>query len=215
MTTKLAEVPSTILPTLLLTKTTNGLSNYLGQVSVNDMKNKRTEEIVRLFTNRVPIAEIARMYGFSRQRASQIIKPFFAQTGRKPQWISNAVNSTPSEKLVFKLIRRKGIEVVAMPQGHPYDAKINGKKVEIKYSSKPKDFKRKGYVYSYYSFINLKDRVDVDFYIFVCGKLSDFPRCYVFPAKKVGKSFTMPENIVYEKVSNKYDSSLENWRLIK
>lgn len=159
---------------------------------------------LNLYNSGVPLSEIGNMFGVSRQRIWQIVKPF-SQSVIKRYPPGTKEHSTKEEQFIYDLLIKKGFVVKKQDYNAPFDLLVNGKKVEIKYRSKP-DL-HEGSLF--YKFNYLKGREDVDFYIFICGKIIE--NIYIVPNEKVRQTYLISANPHNKQAKRKARLYKENW----
>lgn len=159
---------------------------------------------LNLYNTGVPLSEIGRMFGVSRQRIWQVIKPL-SQGAVKRYPLGTKVHSTKEEERVYKLLVRKGFDVKKQDYNAPFDLLVNGKKVEIKYRSCP-DIHNGS---PFYKFNYLKGRENIDFYIFVCGEFDE--NIYIVPNEVVGKTYQISSDPKNKQAKRKSRLYQENW----
>jgi len=175
----------------------------------------RENEIIKLYESGITFREIGEKYGISKQRVWQILKLRWGDYDNRNKKIRNACSSTPSELYVYGRLSVMGFKFMPMPYNHSFDVLIGSKRVEIKYSSKPRTVIISGCPQTRYTFNYLKDLVDVNFYIFVCGDINHNPKCYIYPAEKVSNTKAIPSSFIYKASERKYNKYLENWELLR
>jgi hypothetical protein len=186
------------------------MNKYKTQESLN-----RENEMIKLYELGTSFREIGEQFGISKQRVWQILKLKWGDYDNRNHKISNVCNNTPSELYVFGRFSVLGFKFTPMPYNHSFDVVVEGKRVEIKYKSRPSHQIIRGCVQNKYKFNYLKDKVNVDFYIFVCGELNHNPKCYIYRGDEVGMTLGIPEKFIYKAYENRYNKHLENWDQIK
>lgn len=167
--------------------------------------------LTELYYSNETYDQIGKRFGVSRQRIWQAVKKLDLQ----PR-IDSRLNSLtskpaprPEEKAVAKILRKQGLKVTHMGYNAPYDLLVNGQAVEVKHrknASKGDNTAR-----NYYSFSNTNNRVHVDFYIFICGKLSS-AKFYVYPSRLISRHKNIPEAPKNKTKNLKYENA---WYLLK
>jgi len=175
----------------------------------------REEDLIKMYESGISFREIGEKYGISKQRVWQILKLKWGDYNNRNHRIKNVCNSNPSELYIFGRLAIMGLKFTPMPYGHSFDVVVEGKRIEIKHRSKPSHQIIRGCVQNKYKFSYLKDKVSVDFYIFVCGDLNHNPKCYIYPSNKVSTTLGIPSEFVYKAYEDRYNRYLENWDQIK
>lgn len=180
----------------------------------------RTQQILDLYRQGDTLISIGNRFGISKQRVWQIIKPRYQELAddgvdRPHHCERNTTTSRPAELYVYGKLKSLGVDFQPTNYCAPYDAIVNGKKVEIKHRSLPKRTKIEGHDYWFYNFNYLKPKTPIDCYIFVCGDLNRSPKCYIYEASKVKNYKRIPSQHLYKGTSRRYKEYLERWDKLK
>lgn len=174
---------------------------------------EREQDIINLYLKGLKFREIGEKYGITKQRVWQILKFANGEYDSRNKKVRKIPHPNPSENFVFGKLATLGYKFEPMPYNHPFDAIVEGKKVEIKYRSRTRRIGRDRILA--YSFNDVKDTVPIDFYIFVCGDLNYNPKCYIYPSNEIGRNKFFPIEFIYKASERKYLRHLENWELLK
>lgn len=163
---------------------------------------------IKMYNEGTSLAKIGKVFGVSRQRIWQALKPSYKELVSHPPRYVLSYSIRPEESWVVKKLKTLGM--VAQFQGctAPYDILANGKKIEVKYRSRPQRHMKSG---DYYEFSPLVSRSDIDYWILIFGDIKN-PNAYIIPGKDNPKSIYIP-------VTPKFNTSsrrkyLNKWSLL-
>jgi hypothetical protein len=165
----------------------------------------KVEEAIYMYNAGIPLSRIGNYFGVSRQRVDQVLKRYkgIVPIKRRERKL-NKVAVNPSEEYVIGKLRAMGLHVDPQPYTAPFDLLVEGKRVEVKHRKVSDD--NNGY--PQYKFLQCSRRIELDYFVFVCGDLSD-ARCYIVPATNVKDSYTI--SVIYRNWSDKIQY-LEKWQ---